>query len=118
MLERNTLIESRWASERWIAEIEEILAEEKVHVAQLKTNYDNLKIEYDNLRAQSQSEIQDLSNSLNQLNLQMSTAKASAMKEYKTSAEFANIIDDEFLKVLQRWKKWWKVIIPTLTIAF
>ena len=89
-------METGRASERRIAELEGNLAEEKVCVAQLKANYNSLKNEYDNLRSQSQFEIQDLSNSINQLNFQMSTAKASAVEEYKTSAEFANIIDEEF----------------------
>lgn len=34
-----------------------------------------LKADYDNLKAQSQSQIQDLSKSLDQVNLQISTAK-------------------------------------------
>ena len=58
-------------------------------MAQLKANYDNLKPDYDNLKTQSQNEIQDLFNSLNQLNLQMST-----------SAKFAISLMKNFLRVL------------------
>lgn len=60
MLERNTLIKSKWASERQIVKLEESLTEEKARMAQLKANYDNLKADYDNLKTQSQYEIQDL----------------------------------------------------------
>ncbi|KAH9791926.1 putative fasciclin-like arabinogalactan protein 20 [Citrus sinensis] len=88
------------------------------NICQLKENYENLKTDYDNLRAQSQSEIQDLSNSLNQLNLQMSTAKASAMKEYKTSAEFANIIDDEFFKGAAKVKAMMESHYPHIDYSF
>ena len=82
MLERNTLIEPERASDRRIAELEGDLAKKKARVAQLKANYDSLKNEYDNLRAQTQYEIQDLSNSFNQFNFQMSTAKASVVSSW------------------------------------
>lgn len=91
LLERNTLLKSNQASQRRIVELEKSLNEEKTRVAQLKVDYDNLK-------AESQSQIQDLSNFCDKLNLQISIAKASAVKEYKTSAEFAKLIDEEFLK--------------------
>lgn len=57
MLERNTIIESRRASEKQIDELEGNLAEEKACAAKVKANYDNLKTEYDNLKAQSQSRL-------------------------------------------------------------
>ena len=98
MLKGNTLIKSGWAFERQIAGLKGNLVEEKARVVQLETKYDNLETEYDNLRAQSQSKIQNLSNSFKQLNFQMSTAKASAVEECKTFAKFANIIDEEFWK--------------------
>lgn len=39
MSERTTLIESRWASERWITELEESLTKEKICVAQQKGKF-------------------------------------------------------------------------------
>lgn len=118
MLERNTLIKSGRASERRIVELKESLTEEKVRVAQLKENYENLKTDYENLRAQSQSEIQDFSNSLNQLILQVSTTKASAVKEYKTSDEFANIIGEEFFKSAAKAKTTMESHYPHFDYSF
>ena len=45
-------------------------------------------------------------------------AKVSAVEEYKTSAEFANIIDEEFHKGAAKGKALIEVIILTLTIVF
>lgn len=48
----------------------------------------------------------------------MSTAKASAVKEYKTSAEFANIIDDEFFKGAAKVKAMMESHYPHLDYSF
>lgn len=48
----------------------------------------------------------------------MSTVKASVVEEYKTSAEFANIIDEEFLKSAAKIKEIMESHYPNLTIVF
>lgn len=71
-----------------------------------------MKAYYDNMKTQSQSQIQDLANPLNQLNLQMLFARASTVQEYKTSTEFTNIIDKEFLKSVAKVKAMMKSHYP------
>ena len=48
----------------------------------------------------------------------MSTAKASAVEEYKTSAEFANIIDEEFWKGAAKVKALMENHYPHLDYSF
>ena len=85
-----------WAKllEKRIDELEKYLSEEKVLVAQLKLKLNVAKQEL----AQAQSQVQELSNSLDQLNLQIPSTKALAVEEFKASTNFKNILDEEFLK--------------------
>ena len=94
MLERNALLESRQASRKIIDELEKCLSEKKVLMAQLKLELNAAKEEL----ARAQSQVQELSNSLDQLNLQIPSMKASAVEEFKASTNFENILDEEFLK--------------------
>ena len=48
----------------------------------------------------------------------MSTTKASAVKEYKTSDEFANIIDEEFFKSVAKAKTTMESHYPHLDYSF
>ena len=48
--------------------------------------------------AQFQSQVQELFNSLDQLNLQIPSMKTLAVEEFKASTDFKNIFDEEFLK--------------------
>ena len=68
------------------------LSEEKVLMAQLKLELSTAKKEL----TQAQSQVQELSNSLDQLNLQIPSMKASTIEEFKASTDFENILDEEF----------------------
>ena len=48
----------------------------------------------------------------------MSTTKASAVEEYKTSAEFGNIIDEEFFKGAAKVKALMESHYPHLDYSF
>lgn len=106
MLENNTLFEFGGAYKRWIVELKKSLNEERAIVTQLKADYDNLK-------AQSQSQIQGLSNSLDQLNLEISTTRASMVEEYKTFSEITNLIDEKFLEGATKVKAIIKIHHPS-----
>ena len=94
MLERNALLESGQTSRKRIDELEKCLSKNKALVAQLKLKLNAAKEEL----ARAQSQVQELSNSLDQLNPQIPSMKASVIEEFKASMYFENILDEEFLK--------------------
>lgn len=77
-----------------INELEKCLKKKKALVAQLKLDLNAVEEEL----GQSQSQVQELSNSFDQLNLQILSMKASTIEEFKCSTDFENIFDEEFPK--------------------
>ena len=87
-LNRAKLLEKR------IDELEKCLSEEKVLMAQLKLEFNAAKEEL----ARAHYQVQEMSNSLDQLNLQIPSMKALAIEEFKTFTDFENILNKKFLK--------------------